>query len=68
MPMSLDQLKGSIPPLITPFKDGEVDYATYERLVERQIVEGPTAFWSTARLPSPRRSPSRNATRPAISR
>ena len=40
MPMLLDELKGSIPPLITPFKDGEVDYHSYERLVERQIVEG----------------------------
>ena len=40
MPLPLDRLKGSIPPLITPFKDGEVDYATYERLVERQITEG----------------------------
>lgn len=35
-----DQLRGSIPPLVTPFKDGAVDIATFERLVERQIVEG----------------------------
>jgi 4-hydroxy-tetrahydrodipicolinate synthase len=40
MPMPLDRLKGSIPPLITPFKDGEVDYRSFERLVERQITEG----------------------------
>ena len=40
MPMPLERLKGSIPPLITPFKEGEVDYAAYERLVERQIAEG----------------------------
>ncbi len=40
MTMPLDSLKGSIPPLITPFRDGEVDYKTYEKLVDRQIVEG----------------------------
>jgi 4-hydroxy-tetrahydrodipicolinate synthase len=40
MPLPLDRLKGSIPPLITPFKNGEVDYETYARLVEFQIVEG----------------------------
>lgn len=34
------QLCGSIPPLVTPFKNGEVDYATYARLVERQIAGG----------------------------
>jgi 4-hydroxy-tetrahydrodipicolinate synthase len=36
----LDRLKGSIPPLVTPFKDGEVDYAAYERLVDFQIESG----------------------------
>ena len=40
MPLPLDRLKGSIPPLLTPFKNGEVDYETYARLVEMQIVEG----------------------------
>jgi 4-hydroxy-tetrahydrodipicolinate synthase len=33
-------LWGSITPLITPFRGGEVDYATYAALVERQISEG----------------------------
>lgn len=34
-------LKGSYPPLVTPFKaDGSVDYATYEKLVEYHIREG----------------------------
>jgi 4-hydroxy-tetrahydrodipicolinate synthase len=33
-------LKGSIPPLVTPFRDGAVDYATYERLVEFHIKNG----------------------------
>jgi 4-hydroxy-tetrahydrodipicolinate synthase len=37
---NLARLKGSIPPLITPFRDGKVDYETYARLVERQIAEG----------------------------
>jgi 4-hydroxy-tetrahydrodipicolinate synthase len=40
MPLPLDRLKGSIPPLITPFKNGEVDYDTYARVVKRQIAEG----------------------------
>lgn len=33
-------LKGSYPPLITPFKDGEVDYDAYQELVDFQIREG----------------------------
>jgi 4-hydroxy-tetrahydrodipicolinate synthase len=33
-------LKGSYPPLVTPFRDGAVDYETYASLVERQIAEG----------------------------
>ena len=35
-----DFLKGSYPPIVTPFRDGEVDYETYARLVERQVAEG----------------------------
>ena len=33
-------LKGSIPPLLTPFRDGAVDFTTYERLVEFHIANG----------------------------
>jgi 4-hydroxy-tetrahydrodipicolinate synthase len=33
-------LKGSITPIVTPFKDGAVDYDTYARLVDWQIVNG----------------------------
>ena len=33
-------LRGSYPPLVTPFKDGEVDYDIFAGLVERQIAEG----------------------------
>jgi len=33
-------LKGSIPPIITPFKDDEVDYAAYAGLVNFQIEQG----------------------------
>lgn len=40
MPLPLDRLKGSIPPLLTPFKNGEVDYDTYARLVQMQIDDG----------------------------
>lgn len=35
-----DFLRGSYPPLITPFRDGEVDLETYASLVERQIAGG----------------------------
>ena len=37
---SLDRLKGSIPPLVTPFRAGEVDYAAYATLVAYQIESG----------------------------
>jgi 4-hydroxy-tetrahydrodipicolinate synthase len=40
MTLDLSRLKGSIPPLITPFKDGEVDYEAYARLVAFQIERG----------------------------
>jgi 4-hydroxy-tetrahydrodipicolinate synthase len=33
-------LKGSYPPVVTPFRDGAVDYETYARLVARQVEEG----------------------------
>jgi 4-hydroxy-tetrahydrodipicolinate synthase len=36
----LDRIKGSIPPLFTPFKNGEVDYDTYAQMIEFQIKEG----------------------------
>ncbi len=37
---ALAALRGSIPPLITPFKQGAVDYDRYAELVEFQIAEG----------------------------
>ena len=37
---ALAALRGSIPPLITPFKRGAVDYDRYAELVEFQIEEG----------------------------
>ena len=36
----LARLHGSIPPLVTPFRDGEVDYDAYARLVSYQIEQG----------------------------
>jgi 4-hydroxy-tetrahydrodipicolinate synthase len=36
----LTRLRGSIPPLITPFSRGEVDYDKYAELVEFQIEQG----------------------------
>ena len=38
--MELDRIKGSIPPVITPFRGEAVDYDTYAKLVDRQISEG----------------------------
>jgi len=35
-----DFLKGSIPPLITPFRNGEVDYDAFAQLVHFQIKNG----------------------------
>src|ERR1035437_4671689 len=40
MPLELSRLKGSIPPLVTPCKQGEVDYNAYARLVAFQIERG----------------------------
>jgi 4-hydroxy-tetrahydrodipicolinate synthase len=48
-------LKGSIPPLITPFRDGEVDYDCFEQLLEHQtnqrshgvLINGTTSEPST---------------------
>jgi 4-hydroxy-tetrahydrodipicolinate synthase len=40
MSFALDRLKGSIPPLITPIKNGAVDYETYASLVSFQIDNG----------------------------
>ncbi len=40
MNKSLDRLKGSIPPLVTPIRDGEVDYEAYAQLVAFQIRDG----------------------------
>lgn len=40
MSAGADRLKGSICPLVTPFKNGEVDYETYARLVAMQIEKG----------------------------
>lgn len=36
----LDRLKGSIPPLVTPFRGGAVDYDAYAKLVGFQIQNG----------------------------
>ena len=40
MSAAADRLKGSICPLVTPFKNGEVDYDSYARLVAMQIEKG----------------------------
>jgi 4-hydroxy-tetrahydrodipicolinate synthase len=33
-------LRGSYPPVITPFRNGKVDYDTFSSLLERQVSEG----------------------------
>jgi 4-hydroxy-tetrahydrodipicolinate synthase len=38
--VNLARLRGSIPPLVTPFRDGRIDLAAYEALLERQIAGG----------------------------
>ena len=38
--MQLNKIRGSIPPVITPFVNGEVDYRTYASLIEHQIKNG----------------------------
>jgi 4-hydroxy-tetrahydrodipicolinate synthase len=40
MTMSVDRLRGSMPPLVTPFKRGEVDYESYAELIVHQIRNG----------------------------
>lgn len=40
MTLAPDALKGSYTPIITPFKQGAVDFATYETLVDRHVREG----------------------------
>ena len=40
MSFDIERLRGSIPPLVTPFADGAVDYDAYARLVAFQIARG----------------------------
>src|SRR5262249_42890488 len=37
---NLDRLRGSIPPLATPFRHGQVDYDAYARFVEFHVANG----------------------------
>ncbi len=41
--MAADWLSGSMTALVTPFKDGAVDFDTYATLIERQIAAGTKA-------------------------
>jgi 4-hydroxy-tetrahydrodipicolinate synthase len=40
MSLAPNELRGSFPPLVTPFRDGRVDLETYESLVDYQIQSG----------------------------
>jgi 4-hydroxy-tetrahydrodipicolinate synthase len=60
----LSKLKGSIPPIITPFNNGEVDYDAYADLVEFQIEKGSHGILvnGTTSEPSTLTTEERNAT------
>jgi len=36
----LERIKGSIPPVVTPFRDGDVDFDAYAQLIDFQVTEG----------------------------
>ena len=36
----LERLKGSIPPVVTPFREGDVDFDAYAGLIDFQVMEG----------------------------
>jgi 4-hydroxy-tetrahydrodipicolinate synthase len=38
--LGLERIRGSIPPLITPFRNGEIDFESYAELVEQQVAGG----------------------------
>ncbi len=38
--MNIDKIRGSIPPVITPFSGNDVDYDAYAVLIERQVSQG----------------------------
>jgi 4-hydroxy-tetrahydrodipicolinate synthase len=40
MKFPLDRIRGSIPPLFTPFRNGEVDASAYARMIDFQIKGG----------------------------
>lgn len=40
MNFALQDIRGSIPPIITPFRNGEVDFEAYASLIERQVSDG----------------------------
>jgi 4-hydroxy-tetrahydrodipicolinate synthase len=40
MPLNHSSLRGSIPPLVTPFRDGKVDFNKFAELAERQVQRG----------------------------
>jgi 4-hydroxy-tetrahydrodipicolinate synthase len=40
MPLDNISLRGSFPPLVTPFRGGKVDYNKFAELVERQVLQG----------------------------
>jgi 4-hydroxy-tetrahydrodipicolinate synthase len=59
---SAARFKGSVPPVVTPFKQGAVDYDTYARLIEFQIANGSSGVLvaGTSGEPSTLSVPERN--------
>ena len=52
--------KGSITALVTPFKNGKVDEATFTRFIDWQIAEGTNGLVPSVRRAKARRSTTRN--------
>jgi 4-hydroxy-tetrahydrodipicolinate synthase len=53
MNLAPDFLRGSYPPLITPYRNGDVDLAKFAELVERQVREGSHGILATGTTAEP---------------
>ena len=68
MALNRNFLRGSYPPLVTPFRDGAVDYDAYARLVERQVAEGSHGVVVNGTTAEPSTSERRGAQRAGAAR
>src|SRR5438105_4027737 len=53
MAFPLDRIRGSIPPLFTPFNNGAVDYDTYAGMIEYylEVTKGLSTPWMIYHIP-----------------